>query len=109
MQQKGSDEDGYKAAGGDRYRCCVSDGTDSSDRTCKPMLMEDNMKLSDLLQKMSESDFITLVIDFGGVDFEANTQAKDIPDVLAGREIYRVSARDCQLKVMLGRRTENGI
>ena len=50
---------------------------------------------------MSEEDFITLVIDFGVVDFEANTQVKDIPDVLAGREVYRISARDNQPKIML--------
>lgn len=61
------------------------------------------MKLSDLLRKMSEQDFITLVIDFGGMDFEADTQVRDIPDVLAGREVYRVSARDNQLRVMLGK------
>ena len=59
------------------------------------------MKLCDVLMKMSEQDFITLVIDFGGIDFEANTQVKDIPDVLAGREVYRISARDDQPKIML--------
>lgn len=59
------------------------------------------MKLNDLLMKMSEQDFITLVVDVCGVDFEANVRAGDIPKVLADTLVIHMSARDDQLRVVM--------
>lgn len=59
------------------------------------------MKLCDLLRKMSGEEFITLVVDVCGVDFETDTPAGSIPEEIAAREIIHISARDNQLRVVL--------
>ncbi len=59
------------------------------------------MKLSDLLRKMSGEDFITLVVDVYGIDFETDIPAGSIPEEMAAKEIIHISARDNQLRVVL--------
>lgn len=61
------------------------------------------MKLSDLLRKMSGEDFITLVVEVYGVDFETDIPTGSIPEEMAAKEIIHISARDNQLRVVLQR------
>lgn len=60
------------------------------------------MKLCDVLMKMSEQDFITLVVDVYGVDFETDIPVGSIPEEMAAKEIIHISVRDNQLRMVIG-------
>ena len=59
------------------------------------------MKLYDLLQKMSEKELITMVVDVDGVNFETCRLTGGMPKKLADREIIHIFVQDNLLNVVL--------